>query len=213
VAERAGRPAEQARPRDAEVVDVAARVFHERGYADATVQDIADALGILKGSLYYYIDTKEDLLHRILHEVHVDVDGVLHEVKAQDIAPLDALRLYVRRMIEYTTHNLVKISVYYHDLDRLAPARRTEIARGRRAHQDYVTELIEAAQARGELDPSLDARIEANLVFAVVIWPYRWYRHTGRIGRDELAEMCIQFIVGGLRHGATGARPGPPSPA
>ncbi len=46
--------------RDQEVIDAAAKVFYERGFADASVQDVADELGILKGSLYHYIETKED---------------------------------------------------------------------------------------------------------------------------------------------------------
>ncbi len=56
----------------------------ERGYADASVQDIADELGILKGSLYHYIDTKEDLLFRLLSETHDDVHGILDEVAGED---------------------------------------------------------------------------------------------------------------------------------
>ena len=56
------------RRREREVLDVAARLFHERGYADTSVQDIADELGILKGSLYHYIEVKEDLLFRLLGE-------------------------------------------------------------------------------------------------------------------------------------------------
>jgi AcrR family transcriptional regulator len=51
---------------------------HERGYSAATVQVIADELGILKGSLYHYIDTKEDSLYRLLDEVHTEVGADPH---------------------------------------------------------------------------------------------------------------------------------------
>src|ERR1700679_3195574 len=72
------------RRRDREVLRAATTVFYERGYASATVQDVADALGMLKGSLYYYIDSKEDLLYRLLLEIHDGVDEVLAEVEAAE---------------------------------------------------------------------------------------------------------------------------------
>ena len=80
--------------RDREVIDAAAKVFYRRGYADASVQDIADELGILKGSLYHYIDTKEDLLFRLLSETHDDVHAILDEVaEMPDLEPLERLHL------------------------------------------------------------------------------------------------------------------------
>ena len=48
-----------------EIYDVAIQVFNRKGYATASVQEIADEIGVLKGSLYYYIDSKEDLLQGI----------------------------------------------------------------------------------------------------------------------------------------------------
>src|ERR1700744_339601 len=70
--------------REREVLDAATKVFSSRGYADASVQDIADELGILKGSLYHYIDSKEDLLFRLLEETHDEVQTIMDEVAAMD---------------------------------------------------------------------------------------------------------------------------------
>ena len=58
------------RRRRQEILEAAAGVFHEKGYKATSIQDIADAVGILKGSLYYYIRSKEDLLNEILQDVH-----------------------------------------------------------------------------------------------------------------------------------------------
>ena len=113
-------PAKAPKKRDAEVLDAAARVFYERGYSDASVQDVADELGILKGSLYHYIDTKEDLLFRLLQETHDEIYEILEEVAAmQGLNPIDQLEVYIRRQVEYNIDNLLRVSVYYHDLERL----------------------------------------------------------------------------------------------
>jgi AcrR family transcriptional regulator len=185
--------------RDREVLDAAARVFYERGYADASVQDVADALGILKGSLYHYIKTKEDLLYRLLEETHDDIYTVLEEVAAvEGLDPLERLELYVRRQIEYNIDNLLRVSVYYHDLERLSAERRKHIYARRRDHERWVTGLIEEAQQAGQADPSLDAKILSRCIFATIIWIYRWYR-PGRDSRATVIDVCTAFAIRGLR--------------
>lgn len=185
--------------RNREVVDAAAKVFHVRGYADASVQDVADELGILKGSLYYYISTKEDLLFWLLEEVHEDVQRILGEVEAlEGLAPLARLHEYVRRQVGYNVSNLEKISVYYHDVEQLGDEHRRDIKARRKAHERFVTGLIREAQTRGEIDPGSDPRVLANCVFAVVIWCYRWYKSGGAVARDELATRLADFACGGL---------------
>jgi AcrR family transcriptional regulator len=184
--------------RDREVLDAAARVFYERGYSDASVQDVADELGILKGSLYHYIDTKEDLLFRLLQETHDEIYLILDEVAAlEGLNPLERLEIYIRKQIEFNIDNLLRVSVYYHDLERLAEDRRKEIVRRRREHEKWVIGLIEEAQAAGLADPSLDAKIAARCIFATIIWTYRWFRK-GRDGREKVASTCAAFALRGV---------------
>lgn len=184
--------------RDREVIAAAAKVFYARGYADASVQDIADELGILKGSLYHYIDTKEDLLFRLLSETHDDVQRILEEVAAvDDLGPLERLTLYVRRQVEYNVENLVKVSVYYHDVERLSDTRRADIHARRHEHERWVVDLIAEAQRDGLADSSVDATIVSKCIFATIIWPYQWFR-PGRDRRVEVAEACSQFVLRGV---------------
>lgn len=187
------------RRRDQEVLDAAVKVFHERSYAAATVQDVADELGILKGSLYHYIDTKEDLLFRLCEAVHRDVEAILEEVRAiEGLSALERLRTFVRRQVEYNLDHLPEISVYYHDGDRLEGERKAEVVAMRRANTAFVSGLIKEAQEAGDADPSIDARLQANCLFATVIWTYRWYRPGGRDSRQKIADACAAYAIGGL---------------
>lgn len=187
------------RRRDREVLEAATKVFYERGYSAASVQDVADELGILKGSIYHYIDTKEDLLFRLLQDVHEEVEAILSEVKAiPDLTPLERLSEYVRRQVENNLRNLSRISVYYHEIDRLSEERRRQILERRAVHTRFVIGLIRQAQRTGEADASLDPKIAANCVFATIIWTYRWYR-AGRWKRDAVAEQCAAFTIRGLQ--------------
>ena len=188
-----------AKKRDEEVLDAAARVFARRGYADASVQDVADELGILKGSLYHYIKMKEDLLFWLLEAVHRDVQQILEAVAAdEDLGPLERLELYVKRQVVYNLDNLERISIYYHDVDSLSEERRASIMSLRRTHERFITGLIKEAQADGTADATADPRILANCLFATIIWTYRWYKPNGRISRQSIADHCARFVLRGV---------------
>jgi AcrR family transcriptional regulator len=187
------------RKRDDEVVAAAAKVFYERGYSAATVQDIADELGILKGSLYHYIETKEDLLFRVFEQVHKEVEGILEEVLAvEDLNPLERVSLYVRRIVVHNLNDLQRISIYYHELDRLGEERRKAVIAWRRRHDRFLCDLIREAQEQGLPEASVDAGLLANCVLATVIWPYRWFHAGSADTPDTIAETCTAFVSRGL---------------
>ncbi|MGH2938823.1 MAG: TetR/AcrR family transcriptional regulator [Solirubrobacterales bacterium] len=186
-------------PRDHEVLEAATKVFYERGYINARVQDVAAEVGLLKGSLYHYIDGKEDLLFQLLYETHDEVHQILDEVAAlpDSGSPLARLHEYVRRQIEFNMKNLMRVSVYYRDMHCLsAPLVRKIVAR-RDEHERFVEGLIQAAQERGEVDPEREAEALSKFVFATIIWTYRWYS-PGRDSGREVDRRCADFAVDGL---------------
>lgn len=186
--------------REQEIIDAAAEIFHRQGYSDTSVQNVADAVGILKGSLYYYIDSKDDLLYRVLLEVHDAAHTIIEEVAAlDDLSPLEKLDVYVRRHVEYNIRNLTKVAVYYHDYKLLAPDRRAEIRRQRKVYEDFVEGLIAAAQERGEVAADLDPHVLANCMFGAVNSIYTWYRPGGKLSATQLADTFARFALAGIR--------------
>jgi AcrR family transcriptional regulator len=186
--------------REQEIIDAAAEIFHRQGYSDTSVQNVADAVGILKGSLYYYIDSKDDLLYRVLLEVHDAAHTILEEVAAMDeLSSLEKLDAYVRRHVEYNTRNLTKIAVYYHDYKLLAPERRAEIRRQRKLYEDFVEALISEAQRRGEVAADLDPAVLSYCLFGALNSVYTWYRPGGKVSASQLADTLARFVLAGVR--------------
>jgi AcrR family transcriptional regulator len=186
--------------REQEIIDAAAEIFHRQGYSDTSVQNVADAVGILKGSLYYYIDSKDDLLYRVLLEVHDAAHTILEEVAAMDeLSPLERLDAYVRRHVEYNTRNLTKIAVYYHDYKLLAPERRAEIRRQRKLYEDFVEGLIRDAQEQGEVAADLDPAVLAYCLFGALNSVYTWYRPAGKVSAAQLEDTLARFVLAGVR--------------
>lgn len=189
--------------RDREVLAAATTVFYRRGYADATVQDVADAVGMLKGSLYYYIKSKEELLYRLATEVHDGVDALMSEVMAlEGLSSLERIQDFIRRQVTYNVENLEAIAVYHHDTHHLSKPLRKEIVERFRRHEQVLLSLIEQAQREGDVDPELNARIVSQSIFANVIWMYRWYRPSAGVSAATLSDTCVAFITNGIANPA-----------
>jgi AcrR family transcriptional regulator len=181
------------------VFDAAVEIFHERGYADTSVEDVANAVGLLKGSLYYYIDSKEDLLFQVVDDVHRDVQQMLDAAMAEpDVPPLEQLARFVRRQVEYNARNVKRIAVYYHDFGRLEGDRLAEVRGRRRRQEQIVIDLLEQARRSGDVHPELDTELAARFVFAPMIWIYTWYRE-GTLSPEALAGFCADFVLNGVR--------------
>jgi AcrR family transcriptional regulator len=168
--------------------------------SSASAPSTASGLGILKGSLYYYIKTKEDLLFRLLEQVHDEVDDLLARIAAETEGqpPLDRLAQYVERQALHTVRNHARLSVYYHDIGHLSAPRLRLLLDRRAPHEAYVTGLIEDAQASGDARSGEEPRLLSNCVFATIIWTYRWYRPGGPISASAAADVCARYAVAGV---------------
>jgi AcrR family transcriptional regulator len=188
-----------ARPRrEREVLDAAVEAFARHGFAGASVQDVADSVGILKGSLYHYIRSKDELLFRLLSEIHDDVERILEEVRdVPDLSPLQRLSLYVERQVVWNLANLARISIYYHDVRHLAGEQRQTIFARRKLHERFVADLVVDAQRAGEADADLDPELAAYCVFSTIIWTYRWAR-PDHMDPADLARTCALFATTSL---------------
>lgn len=184
--------------REAELLETAATMFEQRGYAHTGITDIADALAIAKGSVYHYISSKDDLLYKICKAVHADGNEVVKRVTALRGSPLERLELYMREMTASNARNVTKIAVYYGELSHLTGARRADLDRERAKQVRLVRGLIDEAKAAALIDASVPTRIAADNVLAQVAWPYMWYRPGKRLPPHALGEAVARLAIDGL---------------
>ncbi|RTL69692.1 MAG: TetR/AcrR family transcriptional regulator [Pseudonocardiaceae bacterium] len=196
-AARAGRRRKQHARRE-EVLDVAARMFFERGYEATTTQDIGAALGLLKGSIYYYISSKEDLLFELVQQYHDDTRVYFERILASDAAPLDKLRELITVETAHTATNLTKSSLFYTEWRSLPAERQREIVAERTRHEKAVEQWIREAQAAGDVRADTDVRLATFAIFGMVNSVYRWFRPDGRRTAEEVGAEFSELVLGGL---------------
>ena len=156
-------------------------------------------VGILKGSLYHYIDTKEDLLFAVVEQVHVDAEALLAQVIAAALDdPTERLELYVRRSVEYNLRNIRRISVYHREFGRLTGERRERSLLRRAAHEQFVSQLILEAQQGRAPEAQINPRVLANLVFGAIVWAHTWFRPDTTVDPARIVDTCCRFVLSGL---------------
>jgi AcrR family transcriptional regulator len=177
------------------VVDAAAELFSRQGYAATSIQDIADAVGLLGGSLYHYIDTKEDLLYAVILEAHQHTAALGHAAVNLDDDANAKLRLIVRRHLEGAGTNLAKLRVFYHECGSLSPLRLQEIVADRDSYEHSLRRIIKMGQAEGAFAPHLDPVLTSIAILAMLNSVQQWYRPDSPRTLDEVIVTFTDLIL------------------
>ncbi len=181
-----------------QVLDTAARMFFERGYEATTTQDIGAELGLLKGSVYYYINSKQDLLFEIVQEYHQDTREYFDRILASDGTPMEKLRELIATETAHTATNLTRSSLFYTEWRSLDPERQQTIIAERARHEKAVETWIREAQAAGEVRADTDPRLATFAIFGMVNSVYRWFRPDGRRTAEEIGAEFTELVLSGL---------------
>lgn len=191
---------ESAGARGAELIEVAARLFRENGYDATSMQQIADEIGILKGSLYHYVRSKEDLLWLIvepnLRATHGEVKDILQ-------AGSEPLVERIRRAIEAHmsrfedgTHMYV---IARETGSSLTPKRYAAYTKMREDYGRLWHEAIQLGIDRGEVRADLDVRIAVHGILGMINWTSRWLPAqrdgSGRTGAVQFSRLVAEGIV------------------
>jgi TetR/AcrR family transcriptional regulator, cholesterol catabolism regulator len=192
-------PSAHALEREQEIYNVAAEIFQRKGYGATTLQDIADAVGLLKGSLYYYIDSKEDLLYEITRVIHLGAIMNLEAAEAVGGSPADRLRALIEGHLNSFNERQTWIRVFYTEYGHLTGPRRTEIMGIRRRYEQFVDGLLREGRADGTFCADLDPRILTNAILTMVNTAFLWYKPERDEPIETVARAYADFVMAGLR--------------
>ena len=188
--------AEPRKPYDIDsLTDVALRVFAERGYDGASMDDVARAAGITKASIYHHVSGKEELLSRGLGRALDALFAVLDEPESREGRAVARLRHIVYRVADVTLRMLPELTV----LVRVRGSSKSEreAVERRRAFDRIVTELIAGAQRDGDIRADVDPRLAARLIFGMSNSVVEWYR-SGPLTRDAISRAIVTTAFEGI---------------
>jgi len=177
-----------------EILAAAGSLFREKGYHATSVRDIAESVGLLKGSLYHYIRSKEELLARLFEGALRETVGELEEIAARDASATERLREMVRAYALSVTANLDSVGIYLREWRSLPPPELARVRARRRAMRSLFESVIAEGIRKREFVAS-DAKVAALAILGMVNWIYEWYRPRGRLRPEALAQELAERAV------------------
>jgi AcrR family transcriptional regulator len=186
--------------RKSELTRQAARLFAEKGYHGTSIGDLAEAMGVQKGSLYAHIDSKAGLLGEVARDgaaaFHAALDTIPDDLKATE-----KIRLALRAHLRVVAEQLDIATVFIREWRYLEGERREEFLAERRRYEDRFRALFREGRELGELRTDLDDGTATLLALSAANWAYTWLRAGG--DTDELADRFYAVLLDGMRGYAT----------
>src|SRR3982751_3924384 len=179
-----------------ELTRAAARLFAEKGYHGTSIGDLAEALGVQKGSLYAHIESKADLLWEVAREGAVAFHAALDSVP--DEGPVVArIRAALRAHLRVVAEQLDVATVFVREWRYLKGERRDEFVAERRRYEERFRALYREGRELGGLRTDLDDATATLLALSAANWAYTWI--SPQTDTDALADRFYEALLDGMR--------------
>ncbi len=182
-----------------QLLEIAASLFAERGFNNTTVRDIADAAGILSGSLYHHFDSKEAMVDELLDTFQTELWKEYDAIEASDRTPRAKLEAVVRASFDAIDHHHSEVAIFQNDAAHLMALDRFAYLEERNEKfRTLWTGLLEAGVASGELRADLDVELVYRFLRDTVWVAVRWYRPGGDLSPADVADQYLKILLEGL---------------
>jgi TetR/AcrR family transcriptional regulator, cholesterol catabolism regulator len=180
-----------------EIVRAATDLFSRKGFHATTTQELADAVGLVKGTLYYHIGNKERLLFRIHQEVTEDGIRRWSALAAQQLPAAETLRLMIVEHCRVMDRYRDAVAIFSEEMKHLSPALRRRLVARRDVYHGLLESTISRGVEAGELRTP-NPRLATLTILGMLNGMYRWYRPGGRLKPEQVGEVFADLVLTGL---------------
>lgn len=185
------------RQRRVEILKSAAAAFRRRGYHGASMGEIAQALRMTKGSLYYYFKNKEEILF-FCHDYSLDILlDMLERVEAAGGTPPQKLRSLIESFVHHILDDLRGTAMTLDFQALSAPLLRRVIAKRDRFDRG-IRRLLQEGMDAGAIAPG-DPKLLTFAILGAVNWIPRWFDPRGPATSEEIGRVFAEYLVAGLQ--------------
>ncbi len=179
-----------------DILKSAAKAFRKLGYHGATVEQIAAALHMKKGNLYYYFKNKEEILFAC-HQYSLDgLIRLLDDVEAGDLPPDQKLRRLIAAFVHLILDELHGTALFL-DLEALSPAHLKAVIVRRDRFDRGIRQVLENGMAQGVFARN-DPKLLTFALMGAVNWIPRWFKAEGPASSQQIADTFADFFISGL---------------
>jgi AcrR family transcriptional regulator len=184
-------------PREA-IRDFAVQLFGKQGYTGTSMRDIANAVGVLPGSLYAHIASKEALLVEIVNDgIGRFIDAVAPHLTGDESA-VERLRAMIVAHVQVVADNPERSLVVFHQWRFLGPEKLPFAIERRREYERNFVKVVEQGMKDGSFKPDLNPRIAVLTILGALNWTPEWLSPEGRLSPAEVGALMAGTLLGGI---------------
>ncbi|GAB2631369.1 TetR family transcriptional regulator KstR2 [Nocardioides ginkgobilobae] len=185
-----------------ELLRIAADLFASKGFRNTTVRDIADAAGILSGSLYHHFDSKESMVDELMRTFQAELFAAYDEILASSDDARTKLERAVRLSFDTIERRGAEVAIFQNEAATLGTSERFGYLaeRNRQSRDVWVTLLTEGVES-GALRPDLDITLTYRFIRDTVWVAVRWYRPGGPHTATQVADQYLTILLDGIAKG------------
>jgi TetR/AcrR family transcriptional regulator, cholesterol catabolism regulator len=196
---RGRRAARQAGAKKQQILEAAAQVFRQKGYDRATLRDIAKAAGLLPGSLYYHIRSKDELLRQVVEQPIRDLCAQLEDLVAANAPAAEKLTRAMALHLHAFEAHYPSLFVYLQNLLQVDAMRRRPLQKQAKRYEECWQRVLIQGMQSGEFPPDLDVKVASFAILGMCNWMHHWYRQEGRLSIEDIIQQFTRLILDGLR--------------
>ncbi|MDD9893073.1 MAG: TetR/AcrR family transcriptional regulator [Gammaproteobacteria bacterium] len=188
-------PDDAQRPSRDALVEAAAALFREKGYERTTVRDLADAVGMQSGSLFYHFSSKGEILYEVMRRGIDDLSAAVTLELQTCSDPREELitmtRTHLRTLLSNTQASLASL---LYEWRSLPSDQRDQVVQLRDKYEDVCRDVMQRAMDQGVVKQG-DPKLLVRLWLGAINWSSQWFRGDGELGIDSLAEEVVDMIL------------------
>lgn len=185
-----------------DVMCAAARLFRDKGYHATSMQDIADAVGLQKGSLYYHVANKEDLLFQVMDRAVSAALDDLEAICSRKLPASEKLRRAIHSLVEALALQGERVSVLLRELNSLPPVQVKVITSKRKRYEMLFREILDEGNHQGVFRIE-DTKIASCALLGMCNWIHQWYEPAGKLSPTEIGHMFTHLFLRGCLDGTS----------
>ena len=182
----------------ARILEVAAQLFMEQGFAATSVREIGERAAVGQSSLYHHVQSKGQLLYQLHQGFSKELLDRLTTVIDSTSSPTEQLRGLVHVVLSVVETHQAEVTVFLREGHALPEGSRQEIQRERDQVDALVDKMIADGIEAGEFRHDLDVRLTRLGIMGMCNWTYQWYRPGGEQSSAEIADFFANLVINGL---------------
>lgn len=181
-----------------DIVEKSIKLFNEKSYSATSVQDIADALGVTKAALYYYVSSKEEILYEIFNQTMTTAEKRMEKLMQEEKPVEEQIRAIIFNHIMAVFDEAPNIAIFFTEKHHLAPANLDSITQRIRKYNGMIAKVFRQGVQEGVLNKNIDIVPTVYALLGMCNWLYHWYDPQGRLKPKELAECYADLLLNGI---------------